>query len=1652
MSTGKILIGRGDSGGGSSSKGIEQENTLQTNTIAKIVDLIGEGEIGGPAVDGDIYKSTFFNDIPVHNPDGSANFKGISLEFRPGSSNQGYIEGFNTIENTVLVTTQVLHEQPIVRTITDPNVDHCKITLSIPALMHQKDDGEIAAAAFQFAVYVTSENGSAYKYQVISPLDEGIVSDKCTSETRLQFTIKNLIQYGQAPWVIEVERFSPDSNLVTYVSAFSWYSYTSVIDSKLNYCDRAVVASTFSAKQFGDATPSRAWRLNGRKIKIPSNYDPIARTYSGDWDGSFVIGVTNNPAWIVYDLLTDPIVGLGHIITEDMVDKWALYSCAQYNDAHVPKIANVRQADGSYTQSSGETEPRFSFNGVLQARNQGLESVAHVCGAMNAFLIWVAGQVSFVQDRPITTPSRPVSISNVSEDGFQYTGIPRRNRHTVVKVSYNNPDLLGKLDVIELVDDQAITEFGYNEFEFAAIGCYSKTEAIRKGKYALDTDVNARETVSFTGGLEWADAVPGELMQIQDPNYAAVTMEGRVKSGTTTSLVLDKELPAMDPAQTYTMFLQTEKGGGVERELIVNTEPSDTLTWSVPLAEHEYSFVGAVLVVSASNLRARPFVLLTATEEDGFYNVTGIQYDPDKWARVEYGIITDPPIYTALLPNLLLPPTNINVVGYTYTIGDNAVRMRALNVSWTASTDPRTLMYEYSMISSLGARSSGQTTDTTIDWKDAGEGIYNIRVRAVGIGIYSEWLTWADFELNINFADLEPKTVLEQAELDAATAKGFLDEWASDGKFTVLEKTAMREGWLIRTEEFLSLKAQAETFEVDPALITALSTTFDAWGTYLNGGADWTPPATYPPLDIGLPLWIQTAQLPITVDIDRETFNQKAEDYFTALINLKYAVAVDTYERIITAQAAAEQALADAADALANIDEWAVDGYFSPVEKAAMNSGWIVRTEEYLSLKAQAEALGIAITPLESAFDAWGTYLNGGAPWTIPTSVSDATMPSWIQQANLDTAQEIVRSEFVGVAEVYFAALTAMKISLSTEINNTISAIKADTDNAKTVLDEWASDGKFTVNEKTAFREGWFIRTAEYLETISDAEGFGISTTSFIAAFDAWGTYLNAGNPWTPPDAYPPSDASLPLWIQTAQLPVTVNIVRSTFNTKAESYFSALITIKNAINGEVVAAKLAATEAAADAANALGVLGEWSADNKFSVNEKTAMREGWFARTAEYLEVKAQAATFSISSTTLVSSFDAWGTYLNAGSSWTPPASYPPSDASLPLWIQTAQLTVTVDIVRDTFNSKAEDYFAALVNIKGAIAAAVNADIGTAATTANWTSVDSRPTSLTTLNSTDGNKLSGIEAGADVTDYGSTSINNNYVYYTNLQGTKPPSDADKTSSTTINNAIGNSTLSFSDAGKITFASTANYLYSGLIAMRLMGPDVTVEARQNLNLYSAYDITSKTTGSGKDIILDCGSYSSDTAGIVDIKTAGTSRMFVKQTGFFPRSTNVMYLGYTANRWKEVHATSFHDNGGGYNDTLDDLAILAEFKPRMEKKIDPVMQKETKVAVVDPKNNSNFLDLNSLPDWLLDKDGAREKLKADNGDLLTAEDIEELLLDYNGAGWMIGRNVSAFNDLTNGAVRQLDIEMKQLIELMASRITSLENEIRTLKGAK
>jgi predicted phage tail protein len=108
------------------------------------------------------------------------------------------------------------------------------------------------------------------------------VTEKLSSLYELTHRI-NLTK-ASTGWQIRVVRDTDDSTSQMLQNKTQVQAITEVIDARLRYPHTALLYVSFNAKSFNNI-PKISCKPKGRIIRIPSNYDPIARTYSGMWTG-----------------------------------------------------------------------------------------------------------------------------------------------------------------------------------------------------------------------------------------------------------------------------------------------------------------------------------------------------------------------------------------------------------------------------------------------------------------------------------------------------------------------------------------------------------------------------------------------------------------------------------------------------------------------------------------------------------------------------------------------------------------------------------------------------------------------------------------------------------------------------------------------------------------------------------------------------------------------------------------------------------------------------------------------------------------------------------------------------------------------------------------------------------------------------------------------------------------------------------------------------------------------------------------------------------------------------------------------------------------------------------------------------------------------
>jgi len=753
-----IPITYGDNYGGSiivssGSETLDLGNN-RTTQILSTVHVISTGEIEGPANDDNWYKSTYLNGTPVMSDTGEMNFKNVTIEANVGTSDQSALTGFDPVESVTNVATEVTQAGgAISRTINDTEVDDVKITLRWASLFKTGDSGSMRYQNCDYRITVTPDNGGGVEQDVITTLvkywegyeyteeeeDFGRVIKKTQAPFDVQKKIENISQYGVAPWLVKVYRVTQDHDQHPQIhSTFNWQLYTTQKNIKMRYPDTAVVGVKFDARDF-PRIPSIIFKIKGQKILVPSNYDTTARIYVGIWDGeTFKKEYSNNPAWVYYDILSHNRYGLGEYINASQIDKWALYSIGAYCDTSMSYKTQVRNDDGSYTSEEG-TEPRFTFNGQIKDADQAYAVVTDIASNMQGYPIWVEQKASIVQDSP-KDRNRGATPANVSNGWFAYQGTGNDKQTNIIKMSYHDMDNFGEANTVVFQDDASIEINGKNPVELIAIGCNSRSMAMRKAKYVNYTNTHQNDIVTFKGGLEWADTFPGEIVGIQDPNDADKDLSGRILSCDSTSCVIADKTIELEDGVTYTIYIQDSTNRVlIERELNNSPETTNTFTWATPL--NDLPDNGNVFMLNTSDVPIRDFQIVNVKEEDGIeYQVSGVQYYPSKYDEIENGISVEAPVYANVDTGSVSPTSHITLQPYTHAQGDKDNLIYGIFLSWQASTDRRVTHYEVEVAFDAGTFVPlGTTSELSYDHIDLISGNYTYAVRAVAPDQASTW-------------------------------------------------------------------------------------------------------------------------------------------------------------------------------------------------------------------------------------------------------------------------------------------------------------------------------------------------------------------------------------------------------------------------------------------------------------------------------------------------------------------------------------------------------------------------------------------------------------------------------------------------------------------------------------------------------------------------------------------------------------------------------------------------------------------------------------------------------------------------------------------------------------------------------------------------
>ncbi len=700
-------------GGGNAQSPKESPDSLHSVATAKILLALGEGECAGGLTDKDIY----LDGTPVRAQDGTLNFPGVTWEYRPGTQAQEYIQGIPSVENEISINTPLKQTQPWTRAISNTQLSALRIRLGLPALQKQKDNGDVVGSRVEYKIELATD-GSAYQVVV-----NGAFDGKTTSLYERSHRID--LPKATTGWQVRVTRITADSVSNRLADATNIEAYAEVIDAKLRYPNTELLFVTFDAKQFSNI-PQISVKAPGRLIRVPATYDPVARTYSGTWDGSFKWAYSNNPAWVFYDMVLNPRFGLGDRLDATQVDKWELYRIAQYCDQLVP--------DG--LGGSG-TEPRFLCDVYIQSQNEAFNVLRDLASIFRGMTYWANNQLFALADQP-RDMTYVFTRANVIGGKFVYAGGSERNRYSTAMVSWSNPDNHYADEVEGVFEQDLIRRYKVRQTEITAIGCTRRTEANRRGRWTLLTNAKDR-LVTFSTGMEGMIPLPGYIIGVADQNLSGKVMGGRISAVNGRVITLDRVADAKAGSR---LIINLPSGTSQARTIQSVTDKQVTVT----TAYSETPEVQSVWVVDADDLFIQQYRVTGVTDnDDGTFTIAAINHNPDKYAAIDTGARLDERPISAIPPGVQAPPAAVTISSYSRIVQN--ISVETMRVTW--DTVPNAIAYECEWRKDNGDWvNAPRTSSLGFEVPGIYSGRYTARVRAINSSdISSIWTVSPEVEL-----------------------------------------------------------------------------------------------------------------------------------------------------------------------------------------------------------------------------------------------------------------------------------------------------------------------------------------------------------------------------------------------------------------------------------------------------------------------------------------------------------------------------------------------------------------------------------------------------------------------------------------------------------------------------------------------------------------------------------------------------------------------------------------------------------------------------------------------------------------------------------------------------------------------------------------
>jgi len=379
---------------------------------------------------------------------------------------------------------------------------------------------------------------------------------------------------------------------------------------------------------------------------------------------------SNNPAWVVYYLLTQAHYGMGDYISEDDIDLDTFLGFAAFCDELV--------ADGY-----GGTEKRFCYDGIIDAANASWEKIIDILAMYRAVPLRQGNRIRVAWECP-KVHTQVFSMANIKKGTFEAVYQTPQLGANYWEIQFLNEEANYAQDFVGYVDKELEENEPYRKQTTTRYGTTRPSEANRVGRFLCKKNRHQTVAVGFVAGVDAIACEPLDRIEVQHdvPGWGD---SGYVLSADTASITLDQPTTLVG-GNSYEIMIR-HANDAIEIQTVLTSGTFTTSVLEVDMWD-TLPQAGDIWVVGVQNILTKPFIVTEIKRtSDLECKISAINYvegvyddDIENIPYVVYSNLPDPRKFPGNVSELVLTEraqlmkdgTIQSVIDVTFKGGDNA--------------------------------------------------------------------------------------------------------------------------------------------------------------------------------------------------------------------------------------------------------------------------------------------------------------------------------------------------------------------------------------------------------------------------------------------------------------------------------------------------------------------------------------------------------------------------------------------------------------------------------------------------------------------------------------------------------------------------------------------------------------------------------------------------------------------------------------------------------------------------------------------------------------------------------------------------------------------------------------------------------------------